>query len=52
MALYLLAILRFQSVTLTVRSVGVAVGGAVGLWLLFDILLGVNLPDGLMAGLL
>ena len=52
MALYLAAIIHFQRVPLSARSVAVAVGGAAGLWLLFDTFLGIDLPEGLLAGLL
>lgn len=44
MTLYLTAIIRLQGVAFSMRSGLVALLGAVGLWLLFDIFLGINLP--------
>jgi putative tricarboxylic transport membrane protein len=52
MALYLTGVIHFQRVPLSARSVLVAAAGAVGLWLLFDAFLGIDLPDGLLAGVL
>jgi putative tricarboxylic transport membrane protein len=51
-ALFLAALLAYQRVSLTGRILLVPIGGAVVLWLLFDAFLGINLPDGLLAGIL
>lgn len=52
MMLYLTAVIHFQRVPLSARSLMVAVGGTAALWLLFDTLLGIDLPEGLLAGVL
>lgn len=52
MALYLAVVIQFQRVPLSARSLLVAVGGAIGLWLMFDAFLGIDLPKGLLAGVL
>lgn len=51
-ALFLAALLFYQRVPMTARVLAVPVGGAIVLWLLFDAFLGINLPDGILAGIL
>ncbi len=51
-ALFLAALFAYQRVPLTSRLALVSIGGAIVLWLLFDTFLGINLPDGLLAGVL
>ena len=50
--LFLAALFAYQRVPLTGSMALVSIGGAVVLWLLFDAFLGINLPDGLLAGIL
>lgn len=52
MTLYLMAIIHFQRVAPSARSLLVAACGAGGLWLLFDALLGIDLPEGVLSGIL
>lgn len=51
-ALFLAALFAYQRVPLTVRVALVPLGGSVVLWLLFDAFLGIDLPAGLLAGIL
>ena len=51
-ALFLAALFVYQRVTLTLNVALVPLGGAVVLWLLFDAFLGIDLPDGILAGIL
>lgn len=51
-ALLLAGMLLYQGVGLSRRLFLVPVGGAVVLWLLFDVLLGLNLPAGVLGTLL
>lgn len=51
-ALLLAAMFLYQRVPLTWRTVAVAIGGSIALWLLFDAFLGISLPKGLLSGLI
>ncbi|MBA3446651.1 MAG: hypothetical protein H0T56_03410, partial [Pseudaminobacter sp.] len=51
-ALFLAALFAYQRVPFTAGAVLTPIGGALVLWLLFDALLGIDLPDGLLAGIL
>lgn len=51
-ALFLAALFVYQRVPMTARVALVPVGGAVVLWLLFDAFLGIDLPAGILAGVL
>ncbi|MDB5540450.1 MAG: tripartite tricarboxylate transporter TctB family protein [Devosia sp.] len=51
-ALLLAAMFLYQRVPLTWRTAVVAIAGSFALWLLFDAFLGINLPNGLLSGLI
>jgi putative tricarboxylic transport membrane protein len=51
-ALLLAGMLVYQRLPLTWRTMLVAVGGSIALWLLFDAFLGISLPKGILSGLL
>ncbi len=51
-ALFLATLFVYQRVPVTGAMALVSIGGAVVLWLLFDAFLGIDLPDGLLAGVL
>jgi len=51
-ALFLAALFVYQRVPFTAGAILTPIGGAFVLWLLFDALLGINLPGGFLAGLL
>ena len=50
--LFLAAMLIYQRVPMKAGTALVPVGGAVALWLLFDAFLGIDLPAGILAGVL